>query len=87
MKFAAISCEMSVEKDIKYCAVIRTLGRAEQAKYWMYESIDESLRNSFYGNDSIGLMLKRAEAEVLAGRKSSFVAAAELLNSYFALLH
>ena len=61
--------------------------RAEQAKYWMYESIDESLRNSFYGNDSIGLMLKRAEAEVLAGRKSSFVAAAELLDSYFALLH
>ena len=32
MKFAAISCEMSVEKDINYCAVIRTLGRAG-AKY------------------------------------------------------
>lgn len=32
MKFAAIICEMSVEKDIKYCAVIRTLGRAG-AKY------------------------------------------------------
>ena len=61
--------------------------RAEQAKYWMYESIDECLRNSFYGNASISSMLQRAEGEVLSGRKSSFVAAAELLDSYFALLH
>ena len=61
--------------------------RAEQAKYWMYESINEQLRNSFYDNPTIKDLLQAAEKGVLEGRKTSFVAAKQLLDSYFALLH
>ncbi|MBO4906168.1 MAG: methylmalonyl Co-A mutase-associated GTPase MeaB [Bacteroidaceae bacterium] len=61
--------------------------RAEQAKYWMYESINEQLRNGFYNNPTISALLPRAEQEVLQGQKTSFIAAKQLLDAYFALLH
>ena len=61
--------------------------RAEQSKYWMYESINEQLRNNFYQNPTIADLLKAAEKSVLEGQRSSFVAAKQLLDSYFALLH
>jgi Putative periplasmic protein kinase ArgK and related GTPases of G3E family len=57
--------------------------RCEQAKYWMYETINEHLRDSFYNNESIKLMLKDKEDEVLEGKLTSFVAAKKLLDSYF----
>jgi len=60
--------------------------RAEQAKYWMYESINEQLRNSFYNNDTIAALLPRAEQNVLDGRQTSFIAAKNLLDTYFSLL-
>ena len=60
--------------------------RAEQAKYWMYESINEQLRNSFYNNDTIASLLSRAEQSVLDGRQTSFIAAKRLLDTYFSLL-
>ena len=60
--------------------------RAEQAKYWMYESINEQLRNSFFQNSTIASLLPRAEESVLAGQKTSFVAARQLLDTYFSLL-
>ena len=60
--------------------------RAEQAKYWMYESINEQLRNGFYHNDTIASLLPRAEQSVLDGQQTSFVAAKKLLDTYFALL-
>ena len=61
--------------------------RNEQAKYWMYETINEHLRNSFYQNSTIVDMLKATERSVLNGEKTSFVAAKQLLDTYFALLH
>ncbi|MBR1467081.1 MAG: methylmalonyl Co-A mutase-associated GTPase MeaB [Bacteroidaceae bacterium] len=61
--------------------------RAEQAKYWMYESINEHLRNSFYQNPTIDTMLRGEERAVLAGEKTSFVAAKQLFDMYLALLH
>ena len=60
--------------------------RAEQAKYWMYESINEQLRNGFFQNPTIEGLLPRAEEAVLAGQKTSFVAAKQLLDTYFSLL-
>ena len=60
--------------------------RAEQAKYWMYESINEQLRNGFYHNETVASLLPRAEESVLAGQKTSFIAAKQLLDTYFALL-
>ena len=61
--------------------------RNEQAKFWMYETINEHLRNSFYQNETIAQMLAAEERQVLEGRQTSFVAAKQLLDAYFALLH
>ena len=60
--------------------------RNEQSKYWMYETINEQLRNSFFQNEQIVSRLAEAEAMVLSGRQTSFVAAKQLLDEYFALL-
>ena len=57
--------------------------RNEQAKYWMYESINEHLRDSFYQNERIAAMLAGQEQEVLNGRATSFAAAKRLLDTYF----
>ena len=57
--------------------------RSEQAKYWMYETINEQLRNHFYHNAAIQQRLAEAERVVLEGQKTSFAAAGELLESYF----
>lgn len=57
--------------------------RNEQSKYWMYESINEHLRNSFYQNSTIAEMLKTEEQNVLAGQTTSFTAAKRLLDVYF----
>ena len=61
--------------------------RNEQSKYWMYESINEQLRNSFFQNPTISDMLLAEEKSVLDGQKTSFVAAKQLLDAYVALLH
>ena len=57
--------------------------RNEQSKYWMYETINEHLRDSFYHNPRIETMLADKEAQVLQGGLTSFVAAKELLDTYF----
>ncbi|MBQ4023000.1 MAG: methylmalonyl Co-A mutase-associated GTPase MeaB [Prevotella sp.] len=57
--------------------------RNEQSKYWMYESINEHLRNSFYHNHIIEQLLPKTEQSVLRGEKTSFTAAGELLDRYF----
>ena len=60
--------------------------RNEQSKYWMYESINEHLRLNFYNNPLIKAQLAPAEQSVLAGHKTSFIAAQDLLDEYFNLL-
>ncbi|MCF0206884.1 MAG: methylmalonyl Co-A mutase-associated GTPase MeaB [Bacteroidales bacterium] len=57
--------------------------RREQAKYWLYETINEAIRNSFYRNEKIDGLLPQYEQKVLDNKISSFVAANELLNEYF----
>ena len=57
--------------------------RNEQARYWMYETINEHLRDSFYNNPVIASMLSAKEQEVLSGRLTSFAAARNLLDTYF----
>lgn len=57
--------------------------RQQQARWWMYETIDEQLRKHFYNNEKVKTMLTDCEADVLANRRSSFAAAAQVLNSYF----
>lgn len=57
--------------------------RNQQAKYWMVETINEALKNSFYHDPQIRMKLKEMEEQVLQNRLSSFVAAKTLLDYYF----
>ena len=57
--------------------------RRSQAQYWMYESINEQLRNRFYQSPEIAEMLKVKEKQVLDSEISSFRAAKEVLELYF----
>ena len=60
--------------------------RHEQARYWMYETIDEQLRRNFYTRPDIEAMLSDKEARVLANRQSSFTAARDILDHYYSSL-
>lgn len=57
--------------------------RQEQAKYWMYESINEQIKQNFYNNPKISELIKVTEQDVLNEKTSSFVAAKHLLDTYF----
>lgn len=57
--------------------------RMEQNRYWMYETINEHLKNSFYENEKIEEMLKQAENNVFNGKQTSFIAAQQVLDYYF----
>lgn len=72
----------------RYFAFVKANGyferkRREQARYWMYETIDNRLRSNFYNNPSIAAMLRDEEAAVLDNRRSSFIAARDVLDRYF----
>lgn len=74
------------ENILHYCSVSQQNGyfdtrRREQSKYWMYETINEELKNRFYQSQKD--KLKTAEEKVLKNEASSFAAAFELLNNYF----
>ncbi|MDR2809588.1 MAG: methylmalonyl Co-A mutase-associated GTPase MeaB [Tannerellaceae bacterium] len=56
--------------------------RNEQSKYWMYESINEALRNAFYNHPAVVSMLKETEQQVLNNEISSFVAAKRMMDSF-----
>ena len=60
--------------------------RNEQAKYWMYESINESLKNGFYNSPEIAARLAEAERQVLGGEQTSFSAAQKLIDFYYSNL-
>ena len=60
--------------------------RNEKSKYWMYESINEQLRDSLYHNPKIETMLLEKEQQVLKGNLTSFIAARSLLDTYFEYL-
>ncbi len=57
--------------------------RNRQNKYWMYETINEALRNSFYHSPQIETRIAEYEQRVLNDKISSFIAAKELLDLYF----
>jgi LAO/AO transport system kinase len=57
--------------------------RKDQAKYWMYETINDSLKSNFYHNPWIRRHLLQYENLVLTEKMSSFAAANQLLEHYF----
>ena len=58
--------------------------RNEQAKYWMYESINDTLRDTFYHNPAVEEMLSYTEKQVLHNEISSFVAAKRMMDLFLA---
>jgi LAO/AO transport system kinase len=56
--------------------------RNEQAKYWMYESINEMLRNTFYHHPKIEMQLPLMERKVLSNEISSFIAAKQMIDLF-----
>ncbi len=71
----------------RYIAFVKENGyfgrnRKEQAKYRMYETINEHLRNSFYGNPEIANLLSQLENDLSQSKKSSYAAAKEALDAY-----
>jgi len=60
-----------------------TANRNRQNKYWMYETINETLKSSFYNNTEIEAKMADVEQRVLEAKLSSFIAAKELLDIYF----
>ena len=72
----------------KYIAFVKKNGyfdykRQEQAKYWMFETINEQLRDHFYRNPQIERMLEEKQQKVLNNEQSSFMAAKDVLDYYF----
>ncbi len=57
--------------------------RNRQNKYWMYESINDALKDSFYRDPAVAAHLVDVEQRVLDAKLSSFIAAKELLDIYF----
>lgn len=72
----------------RYFAFVKENGyfeqkRRQQARYWMYETIDEQLRSHFYNDPDIAATLVKLDREVETNRRSSFTAAREVLDRYF----
>lgn len=57
--------------------------RHRQGKYWMYETINETLNADFYKTPEIAHALPEYERQVLDDRISSFAAAKKLLELYY----
>jgi LAO/AO transport system kinase len=60
-----------------------TENRNIQSKYWMYETINEKLRQHFYQDPAIKIKIAELEKRVLNAEISSFEAANQLLDHYF----
>ncbi len=61
--------------------------RNQQAQYWMFETINESLKSNFYHNQEIAGLMENYKNKVLNDELSSFAAASELLERYFNIKH
>ncbi len=57
--------------------------RAEQSKYWMYETINEQLKNHFYQNPEVDNILRMKEKQMLDSEITPFAAAKDVLDLYF----
>jgi LAO/AO transport system kinase len=56
--------------------------RNQQSKFWMYETINEHLKTSFYQNETVKELMRELENKVLKEETSSFLAAKKLLDLY-----
>ena len=71
----------------RFCTQMKAEGhfeakRREQARHWMYQTIEHRLQRDFFDSDAVQSELDDLEATVLAGECSSFAAAEALLDAY-----
>lgn len=72
----------------EYFALVKENGyfserRASQSRYWMFETIEEELKNNFYHNKTVRTALSHLETQVSDDKVSPFSAAQKLLEKYF----
>ncbi|HPT30883.1 MAG TPA: methylmalonyl Co-A mutase-associated GTPase MeaB [Prolixibacteraceae bacterium] len=75
----------------EYLALTRNNGffqknRNQQSSYWMYETIDEQLRQHFYHQPGLKARVADLEKQVIREEISSFEAAQQVLEIYFGRL-
>jgi LAO/AO transport system kinase len=56
--------------------------RLNQSKYWMFQSITESLKDDLFNNPQVQRVISEAEKDVLTDKISSFAAAKKILEFY-----
>jgi LAO/AO transport system kinase len=56
--------------------------RLDQSRYWMYETINQNLKDSFYHDRRIQKMLEKEETKVLMGETTPFTPARVLMEKY-----
>ena len=56
--------------------------RLEQAKYRMYESINEQLQEEFYQNEHVSKLILEIETNLLCQKISAYAAAQKLMDAY-----
>lgn len=54
--------------------------RSKQAKFWMYEKINDELKRQFYENEDIAKQLPYFEKQIIEGKISPYTVAKKLLN-------
>ncbi len=54
--------------------------RKEQSKYWMFETINEEIKDRFYNHPGVKEELENLENNVISGKMSPFKAAQQLLD-------
>lgn len=57
--------------------------RQDQNQYWMFETINEQLKNRFYHHPEIELLLEEIKRKLQHNQISPFAAATQLLSTYF----
>lgn len=75
---------------LDYIATVKDNGvfdlrRSQQQRYWLYETLDEQIKQRFYKAEGIEDMLKMYEQMLLSGKMTSFVAAGKVLEYFDAL--
>ena len=56
--------------------------RNHQQRYWLYESLEEHIKQRFYNTTGMDDMLKKYEQMLLSGKITSFAAASKVLEFY-----
>lgn len=60
--------------------------RARQDVQMMYDAIEQTLKNDFYQNDTIKSILQLTESDVKEKRTSAYIAAQNLLDTFFNII-